>query len=143
MTTYQEIKRKKEKDYNELFTRCGVFWAFSRKQFDENKTPLLVGEKYVDIGAGGYIPKHNLPALLEGIKAIDNLFKLTIAEYKMREKHILYELNNHECFYTGNITSAVEALDKDYTLSEVTAVYEKYKAKKYVKQVLESDYITK
>ena len=69
--TYQEIKNKKETDTNNLFKDLGVFWAFSKQQFEENKTPLQEGEKYVDIGAGGFIPKHNLQALDDGIKAMD------------------------------------------------------------------------
>ena len=38
--TYQEIKKSK-KTYNQLFTDCKVhFWAFSNKQFDENKDTI-------------------------------------------------------------------------------------------------------
>ena len=135
--TYTEIKEKKSKDYNELFTNCGVFWAFSNEQFIEGakkiKPTMAEGEKFVDIGAGGYLPKHNVQKLMDGTKQIDKTFKEQIAEFKMREKHILYELNNHECFYTGDITEAVEAMDEDYTREEVNKVMKKYKAKRYEK----------
>jgi len=129
---YQQIREQKQTDTNNLFTSLGVFWAFSNKQFDENKTPLQEGEKYVDIGGGGFIPKHNVDALIEGMKTIDKTFKQATKDAKMREKHILYELNNHECFYTGDITDAVEVLGEDYTEQEVRNVYKHYKAKKYI-----------
>lgn len=129
---YQEIKQKREKDTNDLFTNLGVFWAFSNEQFAKNKTPLQDGEKYVDIGAGGFMPKHNVDAFLEGMKNIDIAFKTAIKDNKARETHILYELNNHECFYTGRIDDALDVLGEEYTEVEVKEVYKKYKAQKYV-----------
>lgn len=129
--TYKEIKDKRSEDTNNLFKNLGVFWAFSKKQFDENKTPLLPGEKYVSIGAGGYIPKHNVDALIKGDKEIEKTFKKQIKEFKSRETHILYELNNHEAFYTGDIDSTMDALGPDYKVEEVKDVYKKYRAEKY------------
>lgn len=133
---YIEIKNKKQEDTNKLFETLGVFWAFSNKQFEEGyakaKLSMAEGEKLVDIGAGGYIPKHNVEALLEGIKEIEDNFKASIKEAKAREEHILYELNNHEAFYTGTIEDAKEALGEDYTDEEILAVYKKYKAQKYI-----------
>lgn len=140
---YQEIKEQKQNDYNKLFDTCQVFWAFSNEQFIEGakKNPKHDDEKYVSIGAGGYLPKHNVEALQAGTKAIDATFKAQITEFKMREKHILYELNNHECFYTGDIIPAVDALGEGYTIKEVETVQSKYKAKKYQRPTLASDYI--
>lgn len=129
--TYQEIKDQKQADYNKLFDTCGVFWAFSNAQFEEGakKNPLQEGEKYVSIGAGGYMPKHNVDALLAGTKQIDETFKKQIKEAKARQEHIKYELYNHECFYTGDITNALEALGDDYTKEEVEAEFKNIKNK--------------
>ena len=127
-----EIKKQREVDTNNLMTSLGVFWAFSNKQFDENKTPLQEGEKYVDIGMGGYIPKHNVEALLDGMKEIENTFKKQVKENKQREAYILYELNNHEAYYTNDIDPTLEALGDGYTLEEVQAVYKKYKSQKHI-----------
>jgi len=133
--TYQEIKDKKQTDYNELFNSLGVFWAFSNKQFDEGfekvKSTMAEGEKLVSIGGGGYIPKHNVEALIAGAKAIDETFKQQIKDAKARETHILYELNNHEAYYTGTIDTTLDALGDDYTAEEVQAVYKKFRAEKY------------
>ncbi len=130
---YQQIKQKKQEDYDKLFSTLGVFWAFSNKQFDEGlakiKPTMAEGEKLVAIGAGGYIPKHNVEVLINGTKAIDDTFKAQIKEVKARTEHILYELNNHEAFYTGTIESTLEALGEDYTSEEVQAIYKDYKAK--------------
>lgn len=138
---YQEIKEEKQNAYNKLLDTCGVFWAFSNDQFNENKTPLLPEEKYISIGSGGYMPKHNAEALAQGVKAIEKTFKQQIADFKMREKHILYELNNHECFYVGSIEGAIQALGDDYTAEEVTLVLKKYKAQKYARPTVPSDYL--
>lgn len=67
--------------------------------------------------------------MLSGLKQIKKTFKESIKESKAKEQHILYELNNHECYYTGNIDPACEVLE-DYTREEVEAVYKTYKAKK-------------
>jgi len=144
--TYQEIKDKKQTDYNELFNSLGVFWAFSNKQFDEGfekvKTTMAEGEKLVSIGGGGYIPKHNVEALITGTKAIDETFKQQIKDAKARETHILYELNNHEAYYTGTIDATLDALGDDYTAEEVQAVYNKFRAEKYREETKADKYIS-
>jgi len=140
--TYQEIKKKRQYDYDKLLKDLGVFWAFSNEQFEKGKTPLAEGEKYVSIGMGGFIGKNSVDAMIEGMDKIEKTFKSEIKEFRMREKHILYELNNHECFYVGYPDGAMEALGDDYTLEEVSAVFKKYKAKKYTRPAKESDYVT-
>lgn len=143
---YQEIKTKKDKtDTNKLFTDLGIFWAFSNEQFDQGyakvKPTMQEGEKLTSIGAGGYIPTSRVQAFLDGMKAIEKSFKQGIKNAKARNEHILYELNNHESFYTGSIEHALIALGDDYTAEEVTAVYKEYKKAKY-KQDLSIEEIT-
>jgi len=130
---YKEIKEQKQTAYNKLIDTCNMFFAFSNEQFAEGakKHPLKESEKYLSIGAGGYMPKHNLETFEKGVEEIEKTFKAQIKEFKMREKHILYELNNHECFYTGDITTAVDALGEDYTAEECNAVLKKFRAQKY------------
>lgn len=124
---YIEIKNKKQEDTNKLFETLGVFWAFSNKQFEEGyakaKLSMAEGEKLVDIGAGGYMPKHNVEALKNGMKEIEKTFKASIKEAKAREEHILYELNNHEAYYTGTTEDTKEALGEDYTNEEIQTVF--------------------
>jgi len=121
---YQQIKKQEQERYNQLFNECGVFWAFSNQQFEENKTPLKEGEKYVSIGAGGFLPKGNVEKLREGMKQIKKQTAEAIKATKGgRRQAIEHELNNHECYYTGDIQPAVEALGKGYTRAEVLKVY--------------------
>ena len=109
-------------------TKLGVFWAFSNKQFETNKTPLKEGDKYIDIGAGGFIPKSNIDAFLDGMNKIDDTFKEAMRDAKVRKNHIVYELNNHEAYFTRDITSTLDALGDDFTREEVLSVYDGRKA---------------
>lgn len=118
-------KQARERKTNELFSRAKVFWAFSDKQFQEGKekTPLQEGDKYLSIGAGGYMPKSNYQILNDGMKEIAKEFKQAMKDKKAREEHIRYELYNHEATYTGDIESTMDALGDDFTVEEVQAIF--------------------
>lgn len=123
---YEAIRKQASEKLTTLMNECGVFFAFSNEQFHENKTPLQEGEKYVSIGAGGYMPKSKINDYLKGLKAINQWEKTEIKKIKDgKEQHILYELRNHECFYTCDIEYAVNVLP--YSKKEVWAVFQKYK----------------
>jgi hypothetical protein len=126
-TNYSNVKKEAEEKLSLLIKDCHVFFAFSNKQFEENKTPLKQGEKYVSFGSGCYIPKSNLERFRAGNKEIDLWKKQQIKKGKIQEQEILYELNNHECFYTCSIEDALDVLSDDYTFKEVLAVYNKHK----------------
>lgn len=128
MKTIPEIKHEQETKLSELFKLCGVFFAFSNNQFDENKTHLQEGEKYVSIGAGGYLPKGKAKLFADGIDDLDKWYKAEIKANKARKAHILYELNNHEAYYTHDIESTLECLGEDYTREEVLKVFRNRKA---------------
>ena len=124
--THQEIKKQYQDKLSELFKECGVFFAFSNEQFQENKTPLSDGDKYVSMGHGGYLPKSKVDAYISGMKELNKWEKAEIKKEKDgKEKHILYELNNHECFYVGDIEDAAAVLP--YPKKDIWKVYEKYK----------------
>lgn len=110
---YQEIKSESEKKRNQLITECSVFFAFSNEQFAANKTPLQDGEKYASIGAGGYMPKSKVNAFLNGLDEISAWEKAEIKKYKQIDECIKYELYNHECFYTHDLTDVFRILPYD------------------------------
>jgi len=87
--TKQEVKIKKQEMFNELFKNCGGFFAFYTQQFDENKTPLKEGEKYVSIGNGGYLPKSKV-----------NEFKIGMAEIAKlkaeKQKPVVYDVEDFQ-----------------------------------------------
>lgn len=122
---YTQATQKRDDDTDVLFSALGVFWAFSNEQFKDGlvKANLAPNEKLVSIGAGGYIPSKNVDALIQGNKEIKTAFKEAMQDAKTREAHILYEINNHEAYYTGTIEDTLEALGDDYTAEEVQTVY--------------------
>jgi hypothetical protein len=103
-----ELKKQREDKMTELFNRCGVFFAFSDKQFEESKTPLSDGDEYIIICSGGYMPKSKTEEYIKGNEEIDQWFNSqTMQSAETIKKHIIYELYNHECFYTGNISDVL------------------------------------
>ena len=111
---YEAIKKQAQEKLTVLFNECGVFFAFSNEQFEENKTPLKDGEKYVSIGAGGYMPKSKVDDYITGSKLINKWEKAEIKKLKDgKELHILNELRNYECFYTCDIDDAA-AVDSGF-----------------------------
>lgn len=129
MTILQELKQQKQAKYDALLTQCSVFFAFSNEQFNENKTPLQEGEKYVSLGAGGYMPKGKVNDYLAGSKEITKWFKDAVKGNKQRRENIVYELNNHEAFYTCEIEDTLNTLGSDYTADEVRKVFNEERRK--------------
>jgi hypothetical protein len=116
------------KKYEELLSNCRVFWAFNDKQLQEGKAEKLEkGEHYTSFGSGGFVPVSELNNFKKGMKEIAKWAK----ESKKNDKEvILYELNNYECFYTGDINEAMERLaGLGYTKSQVLKVYKSNYAK--------------
>lgn len=116
---------KRQEDTNALMDELQVFWAFGNKQFEEGfkKLNLSEGEKVVDIGAGGFMPKKNIDLYIAGMKKIDLEFKKAMKDEKARKAHILWELSNHEAYYTRSIESTMDALGEDFTEEEVMKLF--------------------
>lgn len=110
------------------FEKAGAFFAFSDKQFLEQKKE---GVKYTQCGAGMICPVDTCKQL---IKELDECYKAGI-EQDMKENGceniIKRELSNHEAYYTGDISSTVEAL-ADYPYPVTIENIEKiFKNKEY------------
>ena len=125
----QELKKQKEDKVTQLIKDVRMFFAFSTEQFQKNKTQKEEGEKYVHIGAGAYLPKSQVENYISGIENINKWYKAAVKGNKLRKQEIAYQLNNYECYYTGDISDALEALGSDYTQAEVMAVYKENHAK--------------
>lgn len=123
MKTVNQIKDEKEQKVSELIKKCSMFFAFNNDQFNENKTPLQEGEKYVSFGAGAYLPKSQVDNFLNGSDNIDKWYKAEIKANKARKANIIYELSNHEAWYTMDIQDTLQALGEDYTEEEVKKVF--------------------
>lgn len=126
---YIELKQNKQKAYDEAFAKYGVFFAFNKEQLEEGllKTNSK-GKKITSIGMGGYLKSENVDALFADLKVIEKEYKKAVrAEKERKQEAILFELKNYECFYTGDITNALEVLKTmGITRAEVLKVYQKH-----------------
>lgn len=107
-----------------LFKELGVFFAFSNKQFEEQRQP---GVDYCTVlDAGDCVPKSNAAEFAQRLSSLHKEFRKKQLTEKGIEKIIEEELVNHECFYTGEIDDAVEALaGYEVTYDAVEDVYRK------------------
>lgn len=117
------IEEKQTKLFNDLW----IFFAFSDKQFEEQKKEWI---EYISIWSGIIIPKENADKfLIEHKKIIEEWIQEDIKENWI-EKIIERELINHEAYYTYDIESTVDALEEynieDWKILEVfKTTYEK------------------
>lgn len=123
MQNLQQIKIEKEKKVSQLIKDSRMFFAFSTEQFQESKTEKEPEEKYVHLGAGCYLPKSKVDFYLDGSAEINKWFKETVKANKQKKALIIYELNNHEAFYTNDIEDTAAALSEDYTKEEILEVF--------------------
>lgn len=111
---------------------CNVFWAFGTEQFKEGiaklkeSGALLEGEKVTDIGAGGFMPSKNVKKYIQGHKDIDAEYKKMKKDEKAKKEYILYELHNHEVFYTGNINDFCSTYMNDIPKEDIISVYKSH-----------------
>ncbi len=116
----------RQNQINQLINDTGIFFAFSKEQFEEGKikSPLADGDKYVSIGMGGYMPASRVDDYINGMDKIRKEFKQAMQDEKARKEYIKYELSNHEAYYTHSIDSTMDALGEDFTREEVLAVFD-------------------
>ena len=106
---------------SETMKKHGAFYAFSTSQFNENK---VEGVTYTQTGSGMIVPKDNIKGLIDDINKIyEDGIKQDIAENGIKTI-IKRELANYECYYSGDIEDAVDAL-KEYgiTYEQIENVY--------------------
>jgi len=117
LSDYMEAKQ------TELFNKTGTIFAFSDKQFEEQK---VKGKQYSRIGQGMLTEKGNEIEVIEGLDTIYKESILLDIKENGRDKIILRELLNHEAFYTGDIEDTIDKLE-DYPFKEddISKVYQK------------------
>lgn len=124
LSDYTEEKQTK------LFNDTNTFFAFSNEQFGKAKKE---GVEYVSMGAGMITDKRHIKTLVEGL---DHIHKEGI-DQDIKENGldniIDRELNNHECYYAGDIQPCIDKLS-GYNVDEKTII-ERFDAN-YSKQSL-------
>ena len=103
-----------EEKQTALFNKTGTIFAFSDKQFEEQK---VKGKQYSRLAQGMVTEKGNEIEVIEGLdKIYRDSIKQDIKE-NGKDKIILRELLNHEAFYVGNIEETINILE-DYPITE-------------------------
>lgn len=97
-----------EKKVTKALDDAGAFFAFSTDQFEKQVDTTV--KKYVRTSSGMFCPKSNADELFNRLDEIyEEGRKQDLAE-NGREGVIKRELNNHESYYTGDPTDAIETL---------------------------------
>lgn len=131
MKTYATIKADYSKAVDNLITTHKGFFAFSESQLIEGMAKIGVTDRseLVSSIGGMILPKANHGAFLDDMDKAEKQYKKELKEAKeQKESAILYELNNHESFYRGNMDDVFEMFEGIYTKDEIRAVYKKYSA---------------
>tara|TARA_B100000519_G_scaffold198646_1_gene208496 strand:+ start:619 stop:1014 length:396 start_codon:yes stop_codon:yes gene_type:complete len=103
-----------EEKTSNVLKKYGAFFAFSDKQFNENKKENV---KYSRLYSGLIAPSENVKKIMSELEKVNNEgIKQDIKENGI--KNIIHrELANYECQITGDVTDACDIL-KDYGVSE-------------------------
>jgi len=131
MSTLSELQKERQAKTDRLLKACHCFFAFSNEQFQENKTELKEGEKYVSIGAGGYMPKSSVQSFITGMDGIAAWYNEEIKKNRQQEKEIIYELYNREAFYTGDLSDIFSLFDGVYTQEQIKKAFDKERKRIY------------
>lgn len=124
MNRYAELRHRQQEEFNAL----PLGFAFSNKQFDEmmrnwGLDPEKDVDKIYSIGAGGFVQKKDAELLHETHKRLVEEMAAAIAADETGEGFIyemfLYELDNHEYGYTGELEETLDALG--YTVEDINA----------------------
>ena len=129
MKNYQKIKATYKKDYADIMSKNNVFWAFSNERLEEGKKALGINDNksLISLGMGGFMPKKNYDKMLGIVHERTKRYNKELKKAEeLTEQAILYELNNHECFYTGDIAEVINELKGIYTIKQIKSVYKKF-----------------
>ena len=129
MKKFYEEKQKYDKKFNEELEKTGIFWAFSIKQFEKNKTHKdASNDEYLALGAGGYIHKSDIDKFNYFLEVVEPKLKKEFVSNIDINDLIKYELNNHECYYTGDYYCIVPIIADylgNYNYEEVSNIVKK------------------
>jgi len=97
-----------QEDQNAAFKEANVIFAFSEKQFNEQKQDGIV---YTNLGGGMLCNKEKAAWLVDELYDIVKRGVKKDVELHGIEAVVKRELANHEAYYTGEVESTMEALD--------------------------------
>lgn len=119
--TYKELSEKLNKPVQDFISKH-AFWVFGETQLNEKLKELGITKEqlqkdYVSF-FGGAIKKDKVQEYRRiSNKATNDLIEALKADFDLAKDAFNYELNNHECFYTGRFSEALNAIG--LTIKEV------------------------
>ena len=131
---YHEIKDRHAKTIDELITKHKGFFAFSDSQLIEGMAKININDRkeLTSLSMGLILPKIEAKPFLDNMEQADKDYKKELKEAReAKDEAILYELNNHESFYRGNMDDVFDMFDGIYTKDEIKAVYKKFVNKEH------------
>lgn len=128
---YSQLKNKiHQEKLTQLIDEVGAFFAFG-----ENQLQLALikhnykKEELVNVGMGLIMPKVNVKTYIEKSKELQKWFNNEIKKLD-KNQIIRYELNNYECYYSGEIDEAMPILSEyGFTSEQVLKVLHNKKEK--------------
>lgn len=111
---YYNFKEKNNKALHDFISK-NVFFAFSQEQFKEGLEKFNIKEEEVKdklyryVG-GGYILKSAVKEEKQILKRQHRIQNKYLNNFKNLVDALEYEMNNHECGYTGNYSEGLYAL---------------------------------
>lgn len=130
MKTFHRIEQEFQDKQSALFKEMRVFFAFSKEQFDEQKQE---GVQYYSMNYGMLISKNNCEAFMEAHAKLVEEKRAECKARVSRDEYILYELHNHESFYTGDTSDALNAVRSNFpecTDDDIRRVYQNFISKR-------------
>lgn len=125
---FEKFKNEYDEKHKKELSKTGVFFAFNKEQFDENKTyKNAPADEYLPVGGGAYIHKSDKSKLENFYKVIVPKLKKEFLDKIKMEDFIEYELVNHESYYTNNYTEVSFLINDYYEDLTFEEVYEKVK----------------
>lgn len=123
MRTIEDIKKEQEDKLNALFDEYGIFFAFSKAQFEENKKE---GVTYADRDYGMIIPLDNVELFNKKFEEHCNETESLIRTHIEMDEYIYRQLADCECFYSGDYLEVFVLVKEIYpacTVEDVKRVY--------------------
>lgn len=126
-TTIISLKALNEAKMSEILAENKVFFAFNDSQFNEGKEKNQITGKIIKLNYGGFAPVETAKKFTLECENLHNWFNNEIIKHNLIEDHILYELSNYECFYTGDYSEAFFLpYDKELIKSTFYKFYNEY-----------------
>ena len=106
------------------FTKYFAFFAFNKKQLDENVNQNF---RYANLGSGLICPTIFVDKLVKRLEEINDAVVKDIKASKSTKEIILDALANYEVQFTGDLTDVIDSLaDYGISTSEIKEVYKEY-----------------